>query len=261
MKKKSAYIIFTILGVLVIIISFLVKPDQVSNDEFLYVVLLNVGFVILTIVIVNFLWSLFGGDPIETMIHKSADTLKLVSDGFHGGLYRAFLSSSDFATAGEWASLLKKAKKQVDMMGYSLQVWTRTAEFQNILTQLANKNVKVRIMIMDEQNANFSAGLNFDHLDSLSLESMKDEVRACTQCMGSILSHVNKNKKNNVKFVKIKRGLTECQIIRIDGQLYVTPYLYSKHTADSPLFVFREQKGGHFEKYMEEFDMLWNHNL
>lgn len=260
MKKKYPYIILTILGVLVLIISFLVKPDEVTNNEFLYVVLLNLGFVILTIVIVNFLWFLLGGEPMEDMIQNSVDTLKLASDGFNGGLYRAFLSSSDFASSGEWVSVLKKAKRQVDMMGYSLQAWTRTNEFQNVLIELANKNVKVRILIMDEQNENFSAGLNFEDIQSLSLESMKDEVSACTQCMEYILNHVNKNKKENIEFAKIQKGLTECQIIRIDSQIYITPYLYSKHTADSPLYIFREQKGGHYEKYMEEFNMLWRNN-
>lgn len=260
MKKRNSYIILAILGVLVVIISFLVKPNEITNDEFLYVLLLNIGFVALTIVIVNFLWYLLGGEPMEDMIRNSVDTLKLVSDGFNGGLYRAFLSSSDFAASGEWISILKSAKKHVDMMGYSLQVWTRTNEFQNVLIELANKNVKIRILIMDEQNENFSAGLNFENLQALSLESMKDEVRACTQCLEYVLNNVNRNKKNNIKFVKVNNGLTESQIIRIDNQIYVTPYLYSKHTADSPLFIFREQKGGHYDKYMEEFNMLWENN-
>lgn len=260
MKKRTAYSILAILGALVVIISFLVKPNEVTNGEFLYIVLLNIGFVILTIVIVNFLWYLLGGEPLEHMIRNSVDTLKLLSDGFNGGLYRVFLSSRDFAASGEWISILKSAKKHVDMMGYSLQVWTRTNEFQNVLIELANRNVNIRVLIMDEQNENFCAGLNIEDLHSLSLESMKGEVRACTQCMEYVLNNVKSNKKNNIKFAKVNKGLTECQIIRIDSQIYVTPYLYSKHTADSPLFIFREQNGGHFEKYMEEFNMLWRNN-
>ncbi len=248
------------MGVLVEVIAFLIRPGEITGNEFLYEMFLNIGFVILTIVIVNFLWFLLGGEPLEEMICKSVDTLKLASDGLRGGLYRAFLTSSNFTTSSEWVALLKKANKNVDMMGYSLHMLTRTTAFQDTLKELANRNVKVRILIMDSENEHFTAGLNFEGIDSMTFESMKDEITACTKCVEGAQSSVPRNKKNNIKFSKIKKGLTECQIIRIDSKIYVTPYLYSKHTADSPLFVFREQKNGYYEKYLEEFNTIWRQN-
>lgn len=259
--KKRPYIVFAIIGVLVIIIAFLLKPDTMTQDEFVYGVLLNIGFVILTIVIVNFLWFLLGGDPTEKMIEKSVSTLTLASDGFDSGLYRAFSSSSEFATASQWVSLLKDTKEHVDMMGYSLHILTRTTELQNKLINLANCNVQIRILIMDENNEHFSAGLNIEGISSMTLESMKEEVRSCRQCIDYIMSNVKENKRKNINFKTISKGLTECQIIRTDDKIFITPYLYSKHTSDSPLFIARKQNGGYYDKYVEEFEMLWNLNI
>ena len=260
MKKKYPYIILLILGVLVETIAFSTKPAEITSGAFLYEMFLNVGFVILAIVIVDFLWVLLGGEPLEEMIHKAVHTLELAADGFKGGLDRAFLSSSSVTTSGEWISLLKRANSQIDMMGYSLNMLTRTTSFQELLKELANKNVKIRILIMDCENPHFAAGLNIECLTSMTIDSMKDEVNACTQCVESAFDKIRNNKKKNLQFAKIKKGLAECQIIRIDNYIYVTPYLYSKHTADSPLFIFKEQKDGYYDKYLDEFNMLWEQN-
>lgn len=260
MKKIYPYIILTILGALVVIIAFFVKPDTITNNEFIYTVFLNIGFAVLTIVIVNFLWFILGGQPLEEIIHKSVNTFKLASDGFKVGLDRIFLVSSEFATPNEWIVKLKSAKNEIDLMGYSLCMLTRTNDFQNTLLQLVNKNIKIRILIMDEENEHFGAALNFEALSSLTLESMKGEVEACTHCVEYVRGHIKKNKEKNFKFEKVKKGLTECQIIRIDNYLYVTPYLYSKHTSGSPLFTLKKQEGGLYDKYVEEFETLWKLN-
>ena len=260
MKKKHPNIIIFILGLMVEVIAFFIKAEGITIKMFIYDMVVNVGFILLAIAIANAIWFLLGGDPMEERIDKSLDTLELAADGFRGGLSRAFLKSNSFKNADEWISLLKEAKYQVDMMGYSLYMLTCTKASQDVLRELANKNIKIRILIMDSENTHFSAGLNFDGLDAMTLETMKGAVDACTRCVAGAKKNVRENKKNNLKFATIKKGLTECQIIRIDNNIYVTPYLYSCHTADSPLFVFREQKNGYFEKYMEEFEKMWEQN-
>lgn len=264
MKKKYPYIILGIIGVLIIAIAFLLKSKNIETNNFSYEIsyeiLLNIGFIILAIVIVNFLWSLLGGDPMTDMIHKSVDSLNLASDGLKGGLNRAFLSSSDFSKTNEWIDMLENAKEKVDMMGYSLYTLTRSNKFNKTLENLANKGVKIRILIMDQDNPYFDAGLNYDCIGSLTADIMKNEVVTCSECVEQVIANLSNKNKNNLSFVKIKKGITECQIIRIDNHLYATPYLYSKNTSDSPLFIYKEQKDGYYYKYLEEFEVLWKIN-
>ena len=63
MRKKYPYVVLGILGGLIILIAFLIKPASIESSEFAYGVLLDIGLVVLTIVIVNFLWFILGGDP------------------------------------------------------------------------------------------------------------------------------------------------------------------------------------------------------
>ena len=259
--KKRPYIIFTIIGVLLLVIAYNIKPDNQSFDEFWFTVVLNIAFVVLTIVILNFLWSCLGGEPMEEKVQKLVETFELVADGFKSGLHRVFLSSSNFANGSDkWISLLKGATHDVDMMGYSLHILTLTNQFSNTLRDLANKGVHIRVLIMDEGNKHFFAGLNFDDLDSMTAESMQGEVVGCEKCINNARNMVRKEIKDNIKFAKIKKGITECQIIRIDDTVYVTPYLYSQHTSDSPLYVYKKQSGGLYDKYMDALNTLWKKN-
>lgn len=260
MKKQRPYLIFTIIGILILLIAFLILPAASSKQEFASSLLFNLGFVVLTVVIVNFLWSLFGGQPMEIMLENATKTFELVSDGFNGGMRRAILSSDKFDTSDGWAELLKKADKEVDMMGYSLHNWCKSEKFGMILRDLESKGVTIRIMIMDPCNPAFDAGLNYEGVSGVTRESMVGETVVCEQCVKEIEETSSIDRNSNIQFVKIKNGLTESQIIRIDNYVYVIPYLYSMHTSDSPLFVYKEQEGGFFHKYVREFEGLWKLN-
>ena len=261
MKKQRPYWIFTIIGILVLVIAFFIRPTQSSNQEFAFSIFFNLGVIILTVVIVNFLWSMVGGEPMEKMLEDITKTFKLVSDGYNDGMRRAILSSNKFNTYGGWAELLKKADKKVDMMGYSLHNWCKSEKFEEILSELESKGVEIRIMIMDPENPAFDAGLNYEGVSGVTRESMVQETVTCEKCVKEARTMCKEGKTSTIQYVKIKKGLTESQIIRIDNYVYVIPYLYSMHTSDSPLFVYEAQDGGFFYKYVKEFEGLWKLNI
>jgi len=261
MKKSSSYIIITIIGLLVFVVAFFLGPEEATFSVFLYNALCNIGLVILTIVIINILWVLLGGEPIEKLILKLVSMFELLSDGFNNGIYRFFESSSKFATPNEWIEILKNTKRYVDLQGYSLHVWTKGNEFSKVLIDLAKKGVKIRIMIMDYENPFFCSGLNFEQIKSISYESMKGEVDNCSKYMEAIKVKLKRSGGiKNFEFIKCEKGLIECQICRMDDVQHITPYLYSVNASDSPMFIVKGTGGSVFQKYEDEFNSLWELN-
>lgn len=262
MKKRSVYpyVILFIIAVLVLVVAYFIRPSTVSLDDFIYNITLNGGYIIITIVIVNGLWFLLGGDPIKNSIDDLMRCFHFLADGLKNGLSRYFVSNADFSQVYKWSSVIKKASKNIDMMGYSLHAWTKSQEMQNALIKLAKHDVKIRIMVMDVTNQHFTAGLNFS-LNSFTEQYMKDEVALCSTFYANIQNALPPEKKGNIELHTIKTGLTQCQIIRIDNVMYVTPYLYSQNTDTSPVFVLKNSdEVDTFDKYHEEFNMLWRMN-
>lgn len=264
MKKKKyrgyPYAIVLIIAILILIISFFIRPEEITIRNFLYNAIFNIGFIIITIVVVNGLWYVLGGAPLENTIHDLMDSAYLLSDRVSTGIQRHFLSNADFSQSYIWADLLQNAKKNVNMMGYSLHAWTKNNDVKNILLELAKRDVKIRIMVMDEKNKYFNAGLNYE-LNSFTKQYMIDEVKFCLEFYTSICDNLPIEKKDNIQLVKITNGFVESQIIRIDNIMYVTPYLYSLNTDASPILVLKNgDRNDAFAKYNNEFNMLWNMN-
>lgn len=256
-NKVRPYLVMGMMALLILVIALLIKPENVDALDFVYEALVNIAFIFLTIVIVNYVWSFLGGDPVENLLKEGLGAYELYSDGFECGLLRANPKASAYATAPEWMEIIGKANNSVDMMGYSLRTFTDSKDFERTLKEVAERGVQVRIMIMHEDNEHLPAGLNKNV--AVSLSTRKD-IALCKECVKSAINSLAEDKKSNIQFRLIKSGITEMQIIRVDDMLFVTPYMYSMNTSDSPLFVCREQKKGYYPKYHYEFNALWKLN-
>src|SRR4051812_9419796 len=118
-RRLAAIIIFLIIGSLLLCISYLIRPKSPSGqDEFLSSALSNASFVLLTVVILDVIWGLLGGEPVsETLAElrgsvtrfetKIQQTAKLLADSKETGIHRIVYNSSDFATPSEWMNRLK----------------------------------------------------------------------------------------------------------------------------------------------------------
>jgi len=261
LKKSKPYIILSIIALLIFSIAFLIKPQAITIQLFFYNALISIAFIIITIVIINVLWFLLGGEPLEKLIMRFIDIFELLADGFRSGVVRFASSSSNYAKADDWLNVLRHSKKQVEMLGYSLHIWTRTDEYAKILIDLAKNGVKIRVMIMDYNNPHFTAGLNFEQIKSITLDSMKSEVDICANYMNYVNAELIKiGKSENFSFRKCTKGLIQSQLCRMDEKLHVTPYLYSVNASSSPLFLIKGSSSDVFIKYENEFNSLWELN-
>ena len=272
MSKRNQLFVMSFLGVLILTSSFLfVDFKSFIWREWVNQLLINMSLILLTVVVVDRMWNLLGGDPQEKLIEKLDgsldDSMKrldrsvtLLAHSRQSGLVDLCTISGSYATHSGWMDLLRNAKGEIDLLGYSLHSWTYSANFSNEIVKLARKGVKIRIMIMDENNSDIEAIVN-SHISTYSVDDLKREIASFKQICQEIEERFSVEEKNKPLLSTVTQGLITCQICRFDSKICVTPYLYSVQTSESPLFIIEGENTELFERYREEFDALWLRNF
>ena len=266
-SKRKPQIIFLLIGALLIVISFLLATGEQPSEKikFWSSAIQNIAFIILTIVIVDFLWQVVGGEPVSETIKTLGRTLSemrnavmLLQDSKETGLHRIFSVSGAFGSHREWMSRLKDSKNNVDLMGYTLHVWTRGQDFEQQIITIVRAGVKVRILIMDETNPNLGSLMNLDQIASISLNSVIEEIKVAKRTFKSIADAVQGTiSAGSFEFRVLKKGLVVTQVCRTDSHLTAVQYLYSVVASRSPLIEVRSTESELFKMYMNEFESLW----
>lgn len=267
--KRTPQIVFFILGVLMLVIAFLLTTliqSPSENTKFWTDSIKTIAFIILTIVIVDFLWQIIGGEPVRETLKVLAATLadmrssvSLLEDSKKTGLYRLFSVSGALGSHRDWMQRLKESRSQIDLLGYTLHVWTRGENFEREMVSLVKAGVKTRVLIMDENNPNLKSLVNEYQISSISITSVQEEIKVAKKTFKSIASALeNENPQGTFEFRTLKEGLVVSQLCRTDSHLTAVQYLYSVVASRSPLIDVRGSDTELFQIYMSEFESLWN---
>lgn len=260
-NHRKPLIIFFIIGFLLIIISYLTRGTTASMKVFLSSAANSIGFILLTVVLVSWLWGVLGGEPITETLSYLRSSISLLNDSKRNGVQRVLAVSGEFGSHGDWMARLKSARSRLDLLGYTLHVWTRGDNFENELFHLVQSGVHVRVMVMDEDNPNLSALMNTEQISSLSIDVVKSEIKAVKNLFTSLSKRVSQaGLKGSLCFRPVLMGVVVCQICRTDAELTAIPYLYSVNTSQSPLLLTQGQQARLFQSYANEFEALWQLN-
>lgn len=263
MNRKNQMTVLSVISGLLLIIAFFIKDQNTTLQSFIYMVVTNISFVIITIVLVNFIWGLLGGEPIENLLISLRSSISLLSDSEKSGVVRVIPTSGDYGTHRDWLERLETARSNIDLLGFTLHVWTRCDGFEDALFNLISSGVKVRILLMDENNPHFNAMINTSQIKSLSIQSVKSEIVIVTELLNSLIARISQanNIKGSLEYIKVSKGLIMCQICRIDTTMSVIQYMYSVNTPQNPLIIINDANSKMFMKYLYEFDSLWELNM
>lgn len=257
MSKRNQLIIINGIGIAIFLISFIFIDFNTHNwNIWINQILVNIALIFFTIVALNYVWNLLGGEPQEKLINKLNSSVCLLANSKDSGLVDFATISGGYAKHSEWMQKLSSAKREIDLMGYSLHSWTYGEDFSDQILNLAKKGVKIRVMIMDENNPDFQAFIN-PSISSHSVEGIKAEIAQFQKVFEQVSSQLNENKP---MFVKVMRGLIASQFCRFDSEICITPYLYSVNTSESPLFVINGETTKLYTRYTKEFNSLWSGN-
>jgi len=262
-KKTKPLQIFFVLGIVLLALSYAMKDTSITDKSFASGLFNQVGFIILTVVIINWLWEVMGGEPISETLAQFRSTVRLLNDSHVSGIERVVPVSGEFGNHGDWMERLRSANREVDLMGYSLHVWTRGYNFQEEVEELVKRGVNLRIMIMDEDNQNISCFVDNPQIPYISIEQVKEEIRIVKRIFETLIEKMDSSgdiKNGSLKFRTIKRGIASCQICRTDNEMTIVCYLYSIVVSHSPLFLIRGHDSKLYSTYLKEFNSLWELN-
>lgn len=247
-----------IIGALLLTIAFFLKDPSVTTVAFTYSSIFNIAFILITVGLVNIVWDLVGGEPMQNLLNQSRNTIRLLSDGEATGLSRVVSSSSAYGTSQDWLDVLRTARRQIDLQGYTLLVWTRSEDFGKTLVQLAESGVNIRLVFMHEDADHLRAAINETQIPQLTAANVVNEISAMTNYLTQLLSaSTDRAWKGSIEYRKIRKGLILNQICRVDGKLLVIPYIYSANTSECPLFVIENTEKPLFKKFEKEFESMW----
>lgn len=270
MNKSSIkpYTILMIIGVLLLFISYLVFQKTEAGEDlnnYYWDVIKDTAVVILTIIIVNYLWTTLGGEPLDNSLQKLSNSVanldnsvKLLEDSKETGLIRAFGVSGSYGSHTNWMQRFTNTKTNLDIMGYTLAVWTKGNNFENEVVNLAKKGVKIRVMTMDINNQNLYSIINTKHIPSISNEEVLESLKTTLNLFYKIQKRLsNENLAEYFQIKTLKEGIILSQLCRTDDELTIIPYLYTDIGARSPLFLVKGEQTELFKVYLQEFDKLW----
>ncbi len=257
-------VLFLIVGILLLVIAY-VLTEVTKRNEFWPSTLRSVALIALTVVIVEFLWSIVGGDPVKASIIQLQNTLaelrvsiQLLDDSHKTGLRRIFSASGAAGSSQDWMNRLKVAGKYVDLMGHSLHVWTKGEHFEKTLVQLAGAGVHIRVLIMAPDNPELTACINYRQIKGITLDSIREEIKASLQAFKAIAAALTGTPSAaNLQLRVLKGGLIFTQICRTDSTLTSIQYLYSAVASRTPLLEVTGEDSELFQQYMREFDQIW----
>jgi len=290
MNVKRQTFLFLIIGFLLLFISYFFLPAE-KKPEFLSAAVMNGSFVIIAVGLLNIVWWLAGGEPISTTLDESNSKIqkslqfleesrntgvatlnelrhafRLVEDSRVTGVQRILTVSREFELrGGDWMQRLTSAQQKIDLMGFSLLVWTKGQNFKDEIINLVRRGVAIRVLIMDhDQNDYFHSFVNKYQIAALKDDTaVVGEVKAARHVFEDIGQEIDKESKQHhgtFEFRTVKKGLVVCQICRIDDELIAIPYLFSVIASESPLIVAKGESSGLYQLYQKEFDQLWKLN-
>ena len=267
MSKKRQITIICIIGFLALAISaflaFLKSTTETTKwySDFAYEAVFEIGFVLVGVFLTDIVWNLVGGNPSEHYQRILMTSNTLLSDAMRTGLVGIVAASNEMGTSQDWLNILKDAKKEVFLQGYTLLIWTRSDSFRETLLKLANNGVRIRLLFMDENAQYLKVGINDRQITELTVANVQQEIRSMTTYMDAILSEFADNRncrcKGSIEYKKLKDGLISSQIIRVDNKLFVTPYLSAANTSHCPLYKIQGEEMPLFYKYVDDFEHMW----
>jgi hypothetical protein len=214
--------------------------------------LVAVGVAILTVAVIDALWSKLGGDPLSAEILKLERLNELFSDAGKTGLFRVH-STVASSPKVSWEKSIDACKNNIDLAGYQLLDIVDSNSAMNSLKAKADSGVIVRILLPTQT----MSGLPYA-VSSLNLDAMKGNMTHATNKFKELRSRLNTQANFGLKLVN-DTMILDASIRRFDDTMLVINYLHSINTSDSPLFEFRNnaREDSLFRTYEKWFDQTY----
>jgi hypothetical protein len=256
MRQRSIiYALFLAIGIILLLSSYIAKA---SGNLLVGDTSKDLGVVIISLVLVDLLWKLVGGDPLSKEIAELKKYNNLHAVALEGGLEGLILKANDAKTEVDWLEMIKKSQEHIDICGHTLVDIAEKPDWVSALKNRAESGVHIRLILNSPSNPTLPNGIN---PDIPNLPKMMEDMKFSWNKFTELQNSLPVDKQSNLSVVQIKTDILFINIRRFDEKLYLLHYLYSTLNEYCPVFIFEGHQKQLFKLYLDEFNKIYSHNL
>jgi hypothetical protein len=262
---------FVTIGAAAILASLLVKNAYWQD------LLSNFAVTFAAVGIIDFMWDILGGEPMEaTMIDSFTQlnyrmdnlnqSLSVVADLVNNqiGIERIWSTRRDWENDPKDGIAIWKERvcqsDQVDIVSTTFYTrWANDDDFWNdLFDALRNRKSKFRLLIYDPDSDILNIrSENEDDPKIGSTSQMKMEIHSTLEKIAKKINSLDSNVKDKFEIRLNSKYYQMAQIIRADKRLLVALYLSKKTGSTSPTLQIQGPDSSFFKIYTQQFDILW----
>lgn len=263
---------FVILGTSTILGSLLIK------DQYWQSILSNFAVTFTAVGLIDFLWDILGGEPMEANMNSSFaevnnkidsinQSMSVIADltNFQIGMERIWSTRREWEKDPKDGLAIWKKRvchaRQVDIVSNTFYTrWANDDDFWKDLTDALNRGTRFRLLIYNPESEILQ--LRSDNEGDTKIDNtsqMKMEIHSTLRKIAKSRKGLNKDVKENFE-IKLNSKLYQlAQIIRSDRQILVAIYLSKTSGSPSPTFQIAGPDSAYFKTYTQQFEVLWEY--
>lgn len=153
----------------------------------------------------------------------------------------------------EYENLLKKAEKNIDVLGLGLNQFREDNEA--IIKEKALQGVEIRLLVIDPKSP-VTAVRSYQEND-LAGEMIKIPIKKLEIYVKEVNKNIDKSNKGKKIQIKYYNAVSSTMIFRIDNVMFVGPYFHKIPSRTTITFKI-ENDTEIFNQYDRHFNELWN---
>ncbi len=261
---------FVVLGASAILGSLL------TGNSYWQDMLSNFAVTFIAVGLIDFIWDLLGGEPMEEKMNSSFveinnkidslnQTMGVVADltNYQIGIERIWSTRREWERdAKDGLAIWKKRvchADQVDIVSNTFYTrWANDEDFWRDLIDTLNRGTRVRLLIYNPVSELLQLrSENEDDTRVDGLSQMKMEIYSTLEKIKKNRKKLNGDAERNFE-VRLNSKLYQlAQIIRADRQILVALYLSKTGGSPSPTFQVAGPDSAYFKTYSQQFNILW----
>jgi hypothetical protein len=215
-------------------------------------ILLAIGVAVLTVSLVDFLWSKAGGDPLSTEIRKLSQINDLISDSYRTGILRVH-AKVQTSPNKNWKALIDASQNEIDLTGYQLLDIVDSDAVMDSLALKATNGVAVRVLLLPVTSVALRYAVSPENL-----AAMEANMKHAVQKFQKLRNGLPMEHRFSIATVD-DASVLDASVRRFDGHMHVVHYLQSINTSDTPAFELFDNGSADslFRTYKTWFDRMF----
>jgi hypothetical protein len=276
-RRRVANVVLVLVVVIFVVGAIAAEPQTEFG-----LVLLSLGASLAALGLLQVIWLLAGGEPMQMEVERLGEETTKLSDEIrsatdtlrdlhHAGIERIYATRSATGLIDQWLWLGEKAR-EIDLLGLTMfHEWLQYEKLSELLVSVARRpGGKVRILVLppvstDGEHATVGPAAsgstptaNYEVRRQQPGENDGYVLDGLLQSAHKALDTLKANVPRNALEVRCMRICSPyVMLVRIGSYMYVAPYLSSEQGEKSFAMAVRGPEGL-YDLYKEEFDKIWH---